>query len=278
MRAEERRSRRAIARSTLAMSGALAALALTGTPAGALVVRGRARGIPVPPYPGAAAISAAASFLGSRAGATSFAVVDNEGRVAGVRIHEHFHTASVVKAMMLVAYLQRLAAGHRGVSPRDNALLYPMIHVSDNGAASAVLGIVGEGALERVARETGMTDYAPPAGWWAYTQTSAADQARLFYALPRLVPPQFYAYARGLLAGIEPSQSWGVPAVARPRWQVFFKNGWLPSEGFFDEVARLERPGVTFALAVFGEGEPSMEYGARTIEGVAAALLSHAPR
>jgi hypothetical protein len=121
-----------------------------------------------------------------------------------------------------------------------------------------------------------MTDYAPGTGWWAFTQTSAADQARFFFALERLIPPQFYAYARGLLAGIEPSQSWGIPPVARPRWQVFFKTGALPSEGLFNEVGRLERPGATFTIAVFTSGDPSMGYGEQTIQGVAAALL--APR
>src|ERR1035441_5337777 len=111
--------------------------------------------------------------------------------------------------------------------------------------------------------------------WWYYTRTSAADQARFLFALPRLIPAQFYAYARGLLAGIEPSQSWGVPPVARPRWQVFFKTGALPEEGLFNEVARLERPGVTCTLAVFTDGDPSMSYGEQTIEGVAATLLAH---
>jgi hypothetical protein len=240
----------------------------------ASIARGEARGTPVASYPPRAAIAAATRFLDSRAGETAFAVVDNKGRLFGTRVHEHFRSASVVKVMMLIAYLQRLAARHRGVAPSDNALLYPMIHISDNEAASAVLGIVGAGALAGVAREAGMTDYATAVGWWAFTQTSAADQARLMFALPRLVPPQFYAYARGLLAGIEPSQSWGIPPVARPRWQVFFKTGWLPSQGLFVETARLERPGVTCATAVFTDGEPSMAYGEETIEGVASALLA----
>jgi hypothetical protein len=234
---------------------------------------GETRGTPLPADPPDGALSSAASFLDSRAGATSFAVIDNKGSLSGTRVHEHFRSASVVKVMMLIAYLQRLAAGHRGVGPSDNALLYPMIHVSDNEAASAVLGIVGQGALERVARESGMADYAPGVGWWAYTQTSAADQARLMISLPRLIPPQFYAYARGLLANIEPSQSWGIPPVARPSWQVFYKTGALPSQGLFVEAARLERPGVTFAVAVFTDGDPSMAYGEQTIEGVASALL-----
>jgi hypothetical protein len=151
-----------------------------------------------------------------------------------------------------------------------------MIHVSDNEAASAVLARVGQGALWRVAREAGMTDYAPGVGWWAFTQTSAADQARFFSRLSWLIPQQFYAYARGLLSGIEPSQSWGIPPVARPRWEVFFKTGALPSEGLYNEVGLLERPGVSFTIAVFSTGDPSMGYGEETISGVAERLLAGA--
>jgi hypothetical protein len=178
---------------------------------------------------------------------------------------------------MLVAYLQMLSAEHRGLQNGDTSLLYPMIHISDNEAASAVFARVGAAALARVAREAGMTNYAPGIGWWAYTQTSAADQARFFFSLEQLIPAQFYGYARGLLSGIEPSQSWGVPPVARPQWRVFFKTGALPSEGLFNEAARLERGGVTFTVAVFTDGDPSMDYGEQTIQGVAAALLAHSP-
>jgi Beta-lactamase enzyme family len=245
--------------------------------AGGLAAGGEGRGIPLAPYPSAAAIAAAARYLAGRAGRTSFAVLDSSGRLSGVRVREHFETASVVKVMMLVAFLQMRSAERRGLSSADTALLYPMIHISDNNAASAVYAIVGSAAVSRVARESRMTDYAPGVGWWAFAQTSAADQARFFFALGRLIPERFYAYARGLLAGIEPSQSWGVPPVARPRWQVFFKTGALPSQGLFNEVARLERPGVTFTLAVFTDGDPSMSYGEQTIEGVAAALLAHTP-
>jgi hypothetical protein len=257
---------------------ACAALAAQSVPvARALEFQGEGRGVPVPPYPSSGAIAAAVSFLDSRSGSTALAVVDSQGRLAGVRLHEHFRTASVVKAMMLVAYLQMLGAQRRGLDTGDRALLYPMIHVSDNNAASAVLGRVGGGALARVARQAGMTDYAPAIGWWAFTQTSAADQARFFAALPQLIPSQFYGYARGLLSGIDRSQSWGVPSVARPRWQVFFKGGWLPMEKVFNQVARLERPGVTFTIAVLTAGEPSMGYGEQTIKGVTGTLLRDAP-
>jgi beta-lactamase class A len=183
----------------------------------------------------------------------------------------------VVKVMMLTAYLQMLDGGQRDLRRADRSLLYPMIHNSDNDAASAVLASVGRRALARVAREAGMTDYAPSAGWWAFTQTSAADQARLMMALGRLIPSRFYAYARSLLAAAAPSHSWGIPPVARPRWRVYFKTGSLPSEGLFNEVARLERPGVSFSVAVLTTGDPSMAYGKQTIARIGEALLARSP-
>jgi beta-lactamase class A len=229
------------------------------------------------PYPSGVATAAAVRYLNGRAGRTSLAVVDSWGRTGGVRLRERFRSASVVKVMFLTAFLQRLDAVHRGISALDRSLLYPMIHRSDNDAASAVLARVGGAAVARVAREAGMQDYAPGVGWWAYTQTSATDQARFFLAIERLIPHRFWPYARGLLAGIEPEQSWGIPQVARPRWQVFFKTGALPSEGLFHEAARLERPGVTFTVAVFTTGDPSMSYGEETMRGIAARLLAAPP-
>jgi hypothetical protein len=246
-------------------------------PVAGIEYEGRAHGAPLPPYPPPGAIEAAARLLDTRAGRTAFAVVDSRGRLSGLRVHEHFQTASVVKVMMLVAYLQRLAAEHRELRAADNAILYPMIHVSDNSAASRALLIAGPGALARLAHEAGMTDYAPGVGWWAFTQTSAADQARFLFALDRLVPSRFYDYARALMSGIEPSQSWGIPPVARPRWQVFFKTGQLPEEGLFNEVARLERGGLRVAIAVLTTSDPSTAYGQETIRGVAAALLERTP-
>jgi len=265
---------------------AVAALALaTGTVTGVAPPAARRQASatprpakPLPPaYPSRTAIASAVRYLDARAGRTSLAVVDSRGRLSGVRLREHFQSASVVKVMFLTAFLQRLEADHAGISALDRSLLYPMIHESNNDAASAVLDRVGLGAIARVAREAGMRDYAPGVGWWAYTQTSAADQARFFVAIERLIPHRFWPYARGLLAGIEPEQSWGIPEVARPRWQVFFKTGALPSEGLFHEAARLERHGVTFTAAVFTTGDPSMAYGEETIRGVGARLLSGTP-
>jgi hypothetical protein len=243
----------------------------------ALEYHGEGRGFPnIPAYPSTAQIAAATRFLAGRAGHTAFAVIDTHGGVWGLRVHERFISASVVKAMLLVAFLQRLDHLHQELDDASRALLFPMIHASDNDTASAVQAIVGNAALLSLAGQARMTDFGVSADW-IYTQISAADQARFFYLQDSLTPPRFRAYARYLLSTIEPDQSWGVPAVARPHWRVFFKGGWLPrSIGLVNQVARLERPGGTFAVAVLTDGDPSMPYGEETIAGVAARLLGRA--
>jgi hypothetical protein len=227
-----------------------------------------------PPYPSPKRIAAAARFLAGRAGSKAFAVVDDRGRLAGSHLHERFHSASVVKSMLLVAYLRMLARSHHGLDNTSRALLFPMIHSSDNDAASAVLATVGERALDQVAKDAGMRDYQPGGATWGFTEVSASDLARFFIRHDKLIPRRFDGYARSLLSGIEAGESWGIPAVARPEFQVFFKGGWLPEvEGLVNQAARLERPHTIFALAVLTTGDPSMRYGEQTIEGVTARLL-----
>lgn len=226
-------------------------------------------------YPPSRRVIAAARYLSARAGVKAFAVIDDHGRLAGVNLHRRFHSASVVKSMLLVAYLQMLAHQHRrSLDSADQSLLYPMIHSSNNEAASAVLAIVGEDALDRVAREAHMVDYESGGAFWGFTEVSAADLARFFFHLDALIPRGFDGYARWLLSTIEPSESWGIPAVARPRFQVFFKGGWLPEvEGLVNQAARLERRKIVFALAVLTTHDPSMAYGEQTIEGVTEQLV-----
>jgi hypothetical protein len=203
-------------------------------------------------------------------------VVDTNGKTSGASSHRTFLTASVVKAMLLVAYLRMLHSHHRGLSSSDRAILHPMIHVSDNNAATAVWRRVGrDRGLRRIARAAQMTDFSVH-GFWLTARTSAFDQARYFVGMDALLPREFRGYARNLLSHIVASQSWGIPAVARRRhWQVYFKGGWLPrSHGLVNQVARLEKRHLKIAIAVLTEGDPSMAYGEETIAGVTQRLLT----
>ncbi len=227
-------------------------------------------------FPDPAAIARAEAYLSRRVGRTALAVVDSEGRLSGVNVHRTFVTGSVVKATLLVAYLRRLnALGQRDVDAHSNSFLYPMIHVSDNSAATQTWSIVGDSGLYAVARAAGMTDFSI-SGIWARAQISAADQSRFFFEMDSLIPPQFVGYARFLLSTIAGYESWGIPAVARPLgYDVFFKAGWRPTVlgQLVHQIARLEGHGHTFSLAVMTDGDPTMGYGIDTIQGVTRTLL-----
>jgi hypothetical protein len=228
-------------------------------------------------YPGPGAVARAARLLRSRAGRTAFAVIDSEGRMSGLHEHWRFVSASVVKAMLLVAYLRRLHDhGQHRVDANSNSFLYPMIHVSDNSAATATWAIVGDGSLYRLAHLAGMTDFSI-VGIWANAQISAADQARFFFEMDSLVPREFVGYARWLLSTIARYESWGIPAVARPHgYRVFFKGGWRGTGlgQLVHQVARLEGHHRRFAMAVMTDGDPSMGYGIGTIQAVTGSLLA----
>jgi hypothetical protein len=227
-------------------------------------------------YPGPGLVASAAGYLSGRAGVTAFAVVDSEGRMSGVNEHRTFVSASVVKAMLLVAYLRRLdAMGQHYVDGYSNSFLYPMINVSDNSAATQTWSIVGDSGLYSVAGAAGMTDFSI-VGIWANAQISAADQAKFFFEMDSLIPREFVGYARYLLSTIAGYESWGIPAVARPQgYDVFFKGGWRGTGlgQLVHQVGRLEGHGRTFSIAVMTDGDPSMGYGIDTVQGVTGALL-----
>jgi Beta-lactamase enzyme family len=243
-----------------------------GGPAGSPYV---GAGVAPAGYPRPGAVTAAGRYLARRAGYTSFAVLDSQGRIDGRHSHRTFVSASVVKAMLLVADLRRLAAGRRGLGG-ERALLAPMIELSDNDAATAVWYRVGEARVEALARRAGMTDFSV-SGYWANAQISAADQARFFFWMEKLVPRRFRRFADHLLSHIVDYESWGIPAVARQRgWRVFFKGGWRGTDRgqLVHQAARLERRRKRVAIAVLTDGDPSMSYGIETIEGVTRRLLA----
>ena len=223
-------------------------------------------------YPSTASIDRAIDWLRQRSGVTAVAVVDTAGVLHGWHENRQFVTASVIKAMLLVEYLRT----HTTISSSALATLRPMIEVSDNNAAEDIYHVVGDGGLYALARAADMKHFAI-SGQLFGAQLTAADQARYFYLLPGLVPRAHRALALYLLSHIVSSQSWGIPAVARPRgWQVWFKGGWRGTDigQLVHQVARLNKGSRTFSMAVFTDGDPGQGYGIETIQGVAARILA----
>jgi hypothetical protein len=228
--------------------------------------------------PSARQLAAARRYALSRHGLVSFAVVDSQGKLHCYRCRVRYVSASLVKAMLLVAYLDHVAAEGRRLTASDRVLLAPMIRVSDNAAATAVYRRAGGNpALDRLARRSGMRSFAIFGSWWT-AQLTAADQARFFADLDRLTPRRYWPYAHQLLSSVVSWQSWGIPQASRPRWRTLFKGGWRKTERgeLVHQAARLERGGKTIALAVLTDGNRSQIYGRKTIGGIAARLVSAA--
>jgi hypothetical protein len=221
--------------------------------------------------PSAAQVERAAAWGAARSGAVSWAIVDGRGRVAGRSGARLYPSLSVSKALMLVAALRRFP--REPVPAGLRRLLEPMIRVSGNRAARAVHRRLGDGAFRTVARATGMRRLATN-GRWSQVQVCAADVARFFLRADRAVPERHRAYARALLSGIVPKQSWGIPRVLRPAgWQVFFKGGWHGGR-IVHQGALAEQGGRRVALAVLTARNPTHDYGRGTIEGIARRLLT----
>jgi hypothetical protein len=219
-------------------------------------------------FPSTRRVRAARRYVRRRALA-SFALIDSHGRLRGLAPHRRYVTASVVKAMLLVARLRQL--GNHLPSASDRAVLEPMIQISDNGSADVAYGWVGDAGLLALAHRAGMRDLTV-GGHWGAVYFSAADQARLFLRIDKLVPRRSRAYARRLLSSIVSYQRWGFSRFsARRGWRTFFKGGWRQTGlgALVHEAALFERGGRRFSLAVLTDGNPSHEYGTETLRGVA---------
>jgi hypothetical protein len=231
------------------------------------------------PYPTRDRMDAVRSYLKTRSGVVGVGVVDSRGRVRGIHDRRRFVSASVVKAMMLVSYLRRVAHQGRGLSAYERSRLSPMIRVSSNSAADWAYTQTGEARLRRLARRAHMNQFSICC-WWTYAHFSARDQAKFFWRLEDLTPRRFRDYATKLLRSIIPKQSWGIPRVARPRgFSVFFKGGWRGTSlgRLVHQASFVRYRGTGFSLVVLTDGNPSTSYGIETIAGVARRIARKRP-
>lgn len=216
-------------------------------------------------------------YAGRRRARVSFAFADECGRVVGGHRNRVHASASVVKVMLLVAYL-RQEVGSERLSRSQRRLLGPMITESSNRSANTVFGIVGRDGLERLARKAGMRRFASSPSWGG-SGIAAADQARFANRIERFVPRPHEGYVLRLMRSVIPKQSWGV-ADATPRgWRAHFKGGWYSTDGQghhwrVNQVATLRRGDRRIGLAVLSDGNNSFRYGRETVRRLARILLS----
>jgi Beta-lactamase enzyme family len=222
-------------------------------------------------------VDGAREYAQSRQSEISFHVRTERGRWS-YDADRAVASASVVKAMLMAAYLHRPDVRDRPLTTADHRLLDPMIRRSDNRAATRVRDIVGSEALGRLARRAGMTRFATHP-IWGLSRITARDQTRLWLRFESFLPPRHRDYAMELLRTIVPRQRWGFARlVYPPGWELFFKGGWGSGTGLVEhQVALLRRGTERVAVAILTTGSPSHAYGKQTLRGVAERLLHGLP-
>jgi len=217
-------------------------------------------------------VDAARAYAATRPGEVAFAV-RTEGRAWGNRATRGVPGASVLKAMLLVGYLQRGGVRDRPLRAADRALLAPMVRRSDNATATRIVTLLGDRGLRRLARRLGMRRFVP-ARPWGHSRVDAGDQTRFFLRLPEHVPRRHRAYALRLLRTVVPGQRWGIGRVVPRGWTAYFKGGWGSGTGAVDhQVVLLTRGDLRVSVAVMTTANGSHRAGQATLRGVFARLL-----
>jgi hypothetical protein len=221
-------------------------------------------------------MAAATGYARGRTGDIAFAV-RTAHRFEGYRADHQEWSASVVKAMLLVAYLDRPSVSGRALSPGERAVLSPMIRASNNDDAQQIFDTVGQASLSALARRVGMTHFATNPVW-GETQITPRDQTRFFLGIDGFVAARHRSYAMRLLRTVIPSQRWGVGELAPAGWRLYFKGGWGYGTGLEDhQVALLVRGCARVSIAVLTMYDGSHPYGKETLKGIFARLLRGFP-
>lgn len=225
---------------------------------------------------------AAIDYAQRRAGNPTFALKTKHQWCA----YRPWHTepsASVIKAMILVAFLDRDDVRTRGLSGDERNTLAAMIERSDDNSANYVFyNYVGYGGLDALAGRAGMRHFhthPDPDGcvceYWGRTSIAAGDQARFFLHLPRYVPSRHRAYVLKLLASIDPGFGyWGIADVNVPGWVKHWKSGWGAGTGWVDSQSiLLTRGNMKVGVSILTHNDPDHTYGKNTLRGIAGRLL-----
>ena len=182
--------------------------------------RQTARGACIAP----ARIKAAERYAKRRHGRISFAVLDECGRLVGSHRYRVHYSASVVKVMLMVAYLNRRDVRDREPAPLGAKLLGPMIKKSTTPRQRG-LRDRRRARIEDVAGRAKMRHFTTMPTWGG-SEITAGDQASFVLRLERYVPKRHEDYALGLMARVIDPQRWGMPRVKPQGWKIRLKGGW----------------------------------------------------
>jgi hypothetical protein len=217
-----------------------------------------------------------AAALQGRSSVVSLGAADTRtGITCSFHPRRHFHSASIVKVIILGALLRHLAAEHRDLSAEQVTLTTEMITESSNSAATTLWDELGRRHLQRFLNLAKMTHTTLGAdGFWGLTRVTVHDEMRLLKVLKgrhSILDKPSRSYAMSLMANVIAAQRWGVTAGAPADMTAHVKNGWLPDPVLWviNSIGVFTRPGRHYRIVVLTRDNPDMTYGVDTVQDVA---------
>jgi hypothetical protein len=225
-------------------------------------------------------VPGATEFLESRERQWAFAVyLPERNAIYHANGDQPFPMASVVKVVIMLAFLDQRLAGGTPLAEADLDLLQWMVTESDNWAAERLwYEIGGDSAIAAFTEKHSLTgiDVEGAPGWGDVTAT-AIGLTRLFALLyeESFLDEPSRSLAADLLAAVIEEQQWGASA-AFPPWAPAgtfgTKNGWYPAlTGWRVNSVAMQLGGSSEPMVLAGltRNQESFEYAVETIERVA---------
>jgi len=216
-----------------------------------------------------------------------YALYDSSGNLLGsYNDTSQNYSASISKAMILVAYLNQIGSGAISDSAKLN--LTAMIEQSDDAASNRVYHLLTNPVVQinAVASAAGMSgfkiDTSDPLYVLGQSDITAGDFAKFFSKIDTMFPAAQKNFAMNLLANI--NQQVGLLQAGLPG-TVYSKEGWKPepdktnpfgnqgSPWVVNQAAQFSASGTTYGLAVTVSGANSQTAGEALIKKVVAALI-----
>jgi beta-lactamase class A len=206
----------------------------------------------------------------------------DSGASYGFQDTRSFRMYSVAKVPIMLAVLDRSLREQRSLTPGEQRLIGSMIKVSDNNAASALIGSVGgAAAVQRYLQQIGITNTQMNGYAWGFSTTTAQDMARLMAKLGNctILEQRLCGYALDMMRNVVGSQHWGVSAGVPGGGSIALKNGWYPDAAGWgiNSIGLILSGSKHYSIAVFTNPDPSMAYGIDTIQQISSQIYPAMP-